>query len=49
MHQQAYITCALAMCIAKSGKGCLERDQWLLPAVLQWVSIPLDNQPEAIR
>ena len=49
VQQQAYITCVLAMCIAKSGKGCLERAQGLLPAVLQGVSMRLDNPAEAIR
>ena len=49
LKQQAYITCALAICIAKSGKGCLERTQGLLPAVLQGVSTRLDNPVDAIR
>lgn len=49
LKQQAYITCALAMCLAKTGKACLERTQGLLPAVLQGVSARLDNPVEAIR
>ena len=49
IKQQAYMTCALAMCIAKTGKGCLERTQGLLPAVLQGVSMRLDNPVDAIR
>ena len=49
IKQQAYITCALAMCVAKAGKGALERTQGLLPAVLQGVSMRLDNPVEAVR
>ncbi|KAL0019958.1 hypothetical protein WJX79_006691 [Trebouxia sp. C0005] len=49
IKQQAYMTCALAMCIARTGKGCLERTQGLLPAVLQGVSMRLDNPVDAVR
>ncbi|DBA73958.1 hypothetical protein WJX77_002142 [Trebouxia sp. C0004] len=49
VKQQAYVTCVLAMCIARTGKGCLERTQGLLPAVLQGISMRLDNPVDAVR